>query len=46
MFNLGLDIDSFSTKCEGSEFDLDFLCQELNEVAARAYPIKLGYAFF
>lgn len=32
-----LDIDSFSTKCEGREFEPDFLCKELNKVAARAY---------
>ena len=32
-----LDIDSFSTKCEGSEFEPNLLCKGLNEVAARAY---------
>ncbi len=32
-----LDIDSFSTKCEGSKFEPDLLCKELDKVAARAY---------
>ena len=31
------DIDSFSTNCEGSEFEPKFLCEELSKVAARAY---------
>jgi uncharacterized protein (TIGR04255 family) len=32
-----LDVDSFSTACEGSNFDADMLCGELDKVAARAY---------
>lgn len=32
-----LDVDSFSTACEGAEFNPDFLCQKLDNVASRAY---------
>lgn len=32
-----LDVDSYSTNCEGQSFDTQMLCTELDRVAARAY---------
>lgn len=32
-----LDVDSYSTNCEGQSFDTQMLCTELDKVAARAY---------
>jgi uncharacterized protein (TIGR04255 family) len=32
-----LDVDSYSTNCEGQIFDTQMLCAELDKVAARAY---------
>jgi len=32
-----LDVDSFSTDCAGTQLKPDFLCEELDKVAARAY---------
>lgn len=32
-----LDVDSYSTGCEGREFGSEMLCSELDKVAARAY---------
>lgn len=32
-----LDVDSYSTNCDGQSFDTQMLCTELDKVAARAY---------
>ncbi|MBL3562226.1 TIGR04255 family protein [Rhodovulum sulfidophilum] len=32
-----LDVDSYSTNCDGHSFDTQMLCAELDKVAARAY---------